>query len=182
MNKKLVVFAALFVLLSLAAPDRSLASGQAGAKPLPTNKAKLLTLAVQGVVGHSQPSRSYVTTWDGKSKMAVGSGGLNYNLKVGDKVFGWAGADRATVGVAAEGVDERKRLLLGHHGLDRQRSPDPRRRGARKQGPRRRQVREFRPPAFRGRRPGEARYRRRHAGQVLRPRAGDRRRQGHRRP
>lgn len=107
MNKKLVVFAALFVLLSLAAPDRSLASGQAGAKPLPTNKAKLLTLAVQGVVGHSQPSRSYVTTWDGKSKMAVGSGGLNYNLKVGDKVFGWAGADRATVGVAAEGVDER---------------------------------------------------------------------------
>lgn len=92
---------------ALTAPGLSTAAGQAGTKLLPTNKAKLLTLAVQGVVGHAQPSRSYITTWDGKSKMAIGSGGINYSLKVGDKVFGWAGADRATVGVAAEGADER---------------------------------------------------------------------------
>lgn len=107
MNKKLAVFVAIVVGLALATPDVSVAAGQAGTKPLPTNKAKLLTLAVQGVVGHSQPSRSYVTTWDGKSKMAVGAGGINYSLKIGDKVFGWAGADRATVGVAAEGADQR---------------------------------------------------------------------------
>jgi hypothetical protein len=39
--------------------------------------------------------------------MAIGTCGINYNLRLGDKVFGWASADRATVGVAAEGGDER---------------------------------------------------------------------------
>jgi len=38
--------------------------------------------------------------------MAIGIGGINYNLKIGDKIFGWASGDRATVGVAAEGVGE----------------------------------------------------------------------------
>jgi hypothetical protein len=38
--------------------------------------------------------------------MAIGTGGINYNLKIGDKVFGWASGDRATVGVATEGVGE----------------------------------------------------------------------------
>ncbi len=107
MKKRTAVLISIFIIQALAAPDLSLAAGQAGTKPLPTNKARLLTLAVQGAVGHSQPSRSYIATWDGKSKMAIGSGGINYNLKIGDKVFGWAGADRATVGVAAEGADER---------------------------------------------------------------------------
>ncbi len=38
--------------------------------------------------------------------MAIGIGGINYNLQLGDKIFGWANGDRATVGVAAEGLGE----------------------------------------------------------------------------
>ncbi len=76
--------------------------------PISTNKAKLLTIAVQGQVAHPQPSRGYITTWDGKPKMAIGTGGINYNLTLGDKVFGWASADQTTVGVATEGTGEER--------------------------------------------------------------------------
>ncbi|MFC2129025.1 DUF4438 domain-containing protein, partial [Bacteroidota bacterium] len=43
------------------------------------------------------------TTWNGKSKLAIGVGGINYNLKLGEKIFGWASGDRATMGVATIG-------------------------------------------------------------------------------
>lgn len=69
-----------------------------------TNKNKLLKLAVQGEIVAAQPQHPYVTTWDGKPKMALGVGGINYNLKVGDKVYGWANGDRATPGVATDGT------------------------------------------------------------------------------
>jgi len=69
-----------------------------------TNKDSLLKLAVQGEIVAAQPQRYYVTTWDGKPKMAIGVGGINYNLKIGDKVFGWANGDRATPGVATDGT------------------------------------------------------------------------------
>lgn len=71
-----------------------------------TNRDKVLTIAVQGQIAPAQPSRGYVVTWDGKPKLAVGTGGINYNLRLGDRVFGWAGGERATVGVAAEGTGE----------------------------------------------------------------------------
>lgn len=75
-------------------------------KPISTNKDKLLTLAVQGQIAPAEPGRSYATTWDGKPKMAIGIGGINYNLKIGDMVFGWAAGDRTTVGVATVGKGE----------------------------------------------------------------------------
>ncbi|MBN1682412.1 DUF4438 domain-containing protein [Candidatus Bathyarchaeota archaeon] len=71
-----------------------------------TNKEKLLTLAAQGTISPAQPLRPYATTWDGKPKMVIGTGGINYNLRIWDKVFGWASGDRATVGVSTEGVGE----------------------------------------------------------------------------
>ncbi len=71
-----------------------------------TNADKLITIAVQGQIAPAQPSTSYTTTWDGKPKMAIGIGGINYNLHLGDKIFGWANGDRATVGVAATGLGE----------------------------------------------------------------------------
>jgi len=94
--KKLTVaaFAVLFLPLT------------ARAQGISTNKDKLLTLAVQGQIAPAQPARGYAVTWDGKPKMMIGTGGINYNLKIGDKVFGWAAGDRATVGVAAQGVGE----------------------------------------------------------------------------
>jgi hypothetical protein len=104
-NKRFLIGLAMIVVLAAFMASQLLA--QAKTRPLATNKDKLLTLAVQGQVGPAQPSRSYITTWDGKPKMAIGTGGINYNLRLGDKVFGWASADRATVGVATEGGDER---------------------------------------------------------------------------
>ncbi len=97
-------FIVLFVILScliFVLGEISAFSGQG--QPIKTNKDKLLTLAVQGEIAPAEPSRSYAVTWDGKPKMAIGIGGINYNLKIGDKVFGWANGDRATVGVATVG-------------------------------------------------------------------------------
>jgi hypothetical protein len=69
-----------------------------------TNKNSLLKIAVQGEIVAALPQRAYITTWDGKSRTAIGVGGINYNLKIGDKVFGWANGDRATPGVATDGT------------------------------------------------------------------------------
>ena len=90
----------LFIVLGMMAD----ASGQA----ISTNKDQCLTIAVQGQIAPAEPSRGYTTTWDGKPKMAIGIGGINYNLKIGEKVFGWASGDRATMGVAAVGVGDRQ--------------------------------------------------------------------------
>ncbi|HUU37881.1 MAG TPA: DUF4438 domain-containing protein [Candidatus Desulfaltia sp.] len=82
------------------------AMGEETPTQITTNKDKILITAVQGRIADPQPSRGYVVTWEGKPKMAVGTGGINYNLKIGDRVFGWAGGDRATMGVATEPVGE----------------------------------------------------------------------------
>ncbi len=70
-----------------------------------TNKDALLTVAVRGTVAPSFVTNFYQTTWDGKPKFALGIGGINYELKVGERVFGWDGTDRATMGVATTGVE-----------------------------------------------------------------------------
>ena len=103
MRKKIF---ALGRILLLAALGLQAVSGPALAQSLATNKDKLLTIAVQGQIAAAQPARSYATTWDGKPKMTIGTGGINYNLKMGGKIFGWANGDRATVGVATEGIGE----------------------------------------------------------------------------
>jgi len=100
-KQRLVIFgAATFMAVAILAP-----AGQAP-QTLSTNKDAILIIAVQGQVAAAQPSRGYLVTWDGKPKLAVGAGGINYNLRLGDKVFGWAASDRATVGVAAEAVSD----------------------------------------------------------------------------
>src|SRR4030042_802528 len=105
MKKSIVI--ALFV-LCLVAAAASLAPEKAVQNKIATNKDKILITAVQGEIAQPQPSRGYIVTWDGKPKMAIGTGGINYNLKVGDMGFGWAGGDRATMGVATESKgDER---------------------------------------------------------------------------
>ena len=69
-----------------------------------TNKDKLLTLAFQGEVVPAQVVRTYQATWDGRAKMCIGIGGINYNLKTGMSIFGWANGDRAEPGVSTDGV------------------------------------------------------------------------------
>jgi hypothetical protein len=104
MRKKISGFLGIFLCFFLVMGDRAGAVDQG--TPISTNKDKLLAIAVQGQIAPAEPSTSYTTTWDGKPKMAIGIGGINYNLKIGDKVFGWAAGDRATVGVATVGMGE----------------------------------------------------------------------------
>ncbi|MBN2409394.1 MAG: DUF4438 domain-containing protein [Candidatus Aminicenantes bacterium] len=96
------LFAVPVLVVALLAPTM----GKGAPDEIKTNKDKVLVTAVQGRIAEPQPSRGYLVTWDGKPKMAVGTGGINYNLKIGDPVFGWAAGDRATVGVATEPTGE----------------------------------------------------------------------------
>ncbi|MGB8951495.1 MAG: DUF4438 domain-containing protein [Candidatus Aminicenantales bacterium] len=108
LHKKKILFLFGILWIAAAASDTLNAADQTKPQLLSTNKDRLLTIAVQGQIAPAQTSRSYTTTWNGKPKMAIGMGGINYNLKIGDKVFGWAGGDRATVGVATEGIGENR--------------------------------------------------------------------------
>jgi hypothetical protein len=103
-RKRTLVLIGLLLCVGLVLSGTAVAEDQG--KPISTNRDKLLTLAVQGQIAPAEPGRSYATTWDGKPKMAIGIGGINYNLKMGDKVFGWAAGDRATVGVSTVGKGE----------------------------------------------------------------------------
>jgi hypothetical protein len=106
MKKKTLILFGILLCMAFIMSDTIQAASQAKKQVISTNKDKLLTIAVQGQIAPAQPSRSYTTTWNGKPKMAIGIGGINYNLKIGDKVFGWASGDRATVGVATVGTGE----------------------------------------------------------------------------
>ena len=79
------------------------------AQTIKTNKDRCLSLAVTGQIAPAEPSRGYTTTWNGKPKMAIGIGGINYNLMIGKPVFGWANGERATMGVATVGIGDRQR-------------------------------------------------------------------------
>lgn len=104
MRKKNSLLVGILLCIAFAASGMNNSADRVKQQKISTNKDKLLTIAVQGQIAPARPARSYITTWDGKPKMAIGIGGINYNLKIGDKVFGWAGGDRATMGVAAVGV------------------------------------------------------------------------------
>jgi len=104
MRKNILNTLGIVLCLAFFMPAADYAADQAQTEPIKTNKDKLLTLAVQGEIAPAQPESSYGVTWDGKPKTMIGIGGINYNLKIGDKVFGWASADRATVGVATVGA------------------------------------------------------------------------------
>jgi hypothetical protein len=103
MKKNVLIDLGIILCVAYLITIQSFAAGQADLKPIKTNKDKLLVLAVQGKIAPAEPASSYATTWDGKAKMTIGIGGINYNLKIGNKVFGWASGDQATVGVATEG-------------------------------------------------------------------------------
>ncbi len=104
MNLKKVGPLALSVTLIMS--SMAPAMGKEAPAQIRTNKDKVLITAVQGRIANPQPSRGYVVTWEGKPKMAIGTGGINYNIKIGDPVFGWAGGDRTTMGVATEPTSE----------------------------------------------------------------------------
>jgi hypothetical protein len=67
-----------------------------------TNRDTLIEMAVQGEI-ISPSSISYRATWDGQPKLALGMGGIKYNLRVGDPCFGWASGDHVEPGVTIQG-------------------------------------------------------------------------------
>ncbi len=103
MKKKISFIVGMIFCFIFVAPGIQNIAAQLKSQKISTNKEKLLTIAVQGQIAPAQTESSYITTWDGKPKMAIGIGGINYNLDIGDRVFGWAGGDRATMGVATVG-------------------------------------------------------------------------------
>ncbi|MDO8898460.1 MAG: DUF4438 domain-containing protein, partial [Bacteroidales bacterium] len=74
---------------------------------LRTNKDKLVMISVQGRVSYPVKRGSYRITYDGKPVVVPGVGGITYNIKVGDKAFGWE-ADHVEPGVSTV-VNEEKR-------------------------------------------------------------------------
>jgi len=102
----MIIFFMAFLMVGVAtaaaSPPEAQSDAKSGPQSITTNKDRILTIAVQGRIAAPQPYRTYIATWDGKPKVAIGIGGINYNLKIGDRVFGWAAGDRATVGVAIE--------------------------------------------------------------------------------
>ena len=106
MNKR--TKAVLFMGTVLAGAVGIAALEKPASQTISTNKDRVLTIAVEGRIAPAQPARGYAVTWDGKPKLAIGTGGINYNLKIGDRVFGWARGDRATVGVAAQGGSDNR--------------------------------------------------------------------------
>ena len=69
-----------------------------------TNKDRLLMEAVIGEITHPAVESRYTTTWDGRPKLALGRGGIVYNVKVGDPCFGWAWGEKVEPGVSADGI------------------------------------------------------------------------------
>ena len=76
-------------------------------KILRDNRDKLLKIAVQGEIV-SPSSSSYRAQWNGEPKLALGMGGIKYNLKVGDPCFGWASGDHVEPGVTIRGQEKPK--------------------------------------------------------------------------
>ena len=74
---------------------------------LRTNEDKLVMISVQGRVSYPVRSSAYTITYDGKPVVVPGVGGITYNIKVGDKAFGWE-ADHVEPGVSTV-VNEEKR-------------------------------------------------------------------------
>ncbi len=74
---------------------------------LRTNKDRLVMISVQGKVSYPVRRGPYRITYDGKPVVVPGVGGITYNIKVGDKAFGWE-ADHVEPGVSTV-VNEEKR-------------------------------------------------------------------------
>ncbi len=74
---------------------------------LRTNKDCLVMISVQGKVSNPVRRAAYTVTYDGKPIVVPGVGGITYNIRVGDKAFGWE-ADHVEPGVSTV-VNEEKR-------------------------------------------------------------------------
>lgn len=73
------------------------------------NKNKLVMQAVQGAISHPRAARKpYRMDREGKGQILPGTGGISYNVRIGDPAFGWAG-DHIEPGVSMKISDKNKK-------------------------------------------------------------------------
>lgn len=75
-----------------------------------TNRDKVVKWSVQGKVHHPIGANYRITT-DGKPMILPATGGISYNVKVGDSAFGWAG-DHVEPGVSMRNEDKMENQAL----------------------------------------------------------------------
>jgi hypothetical protein len=72
---------------------------------LKTNRDRVVAISVQGEVSHPGLRRPYSVGWDGVARVAPATGGITYNVRIGDPCLGWAG-DHVEPGVSVKNKDE----------------------------------------------------------------------------
>lgn len=75
-----------------------------------TNRDKVIKHSVQGKVAHPKFAGYRVDT-EGNPRVIPGTGAINYNVKVGDSAFGWAG-DHIEPGVTMKNPDNHENAAL----------------------------------------------------------------------
>ncbi len=79
---------------------------------LKTNRDRLVCLSVQGEISHPDIwSRSYDVGFDGVPRLLPGTGGIVYNVRVGDPALGWA-ADHVEPGVSIRAKEKEDNMGL----------------------------------------------------------------------
>ncbi|MEO0102169.1 MAG: DUF4438 domain-containing protein [candidate division WOR-3 bacterium] len=78
---------------------------------LKTNKVNLPCISVMGEVAPPKRRFPYTIDYKGEPKVFPGTGGIIYNIKVGDRVFGWVG-DHLEPGVSIKVKDEDENRAL----------------------------------------------------------------------
>lgn len=78
---------------------------------LRTNIDKIITISVIGQISSPTRRQNYRLTHQGEATVFPGTGGITYNVKVGDQVFGWVG-DHIEPGVSVKNKDENENRAL----------------------------------------------------------------------
>lgn len=78
---------------------------------LRTNQDKLVVQSVQGEIQHPRAVQLYQVSSEGIARVLPSTGGITYNVKLGDPAFGWAG-DHIEPGVTIRNADEKENLAL----------------------------------------------------------------------
>lgn len=71
-----------------------------------TNRDRIVAISVQGEVSPPVMGAPYRVGYDGVARVGPATGGIVYNVRVGDSVFGWAG-DHVEPGVSTKDKDEK---------------------------------------------------------------------------
>lgn len=77
---------------------------------LKTNKEKVVKWSVQGKIHHPQGG-AYRITQEGEPRILPATGGISYNVKIGDSAFGWAG-DHVEPGVSIKNENATENAAL----------------------------------------------------------------------